>query len=50
MRNLGLLENRKESYGVVALLEKELDVARVSLELAEIDAFIEAVTARKAQL
>ncbi len=45
-----LLENRKESYGVVALLEKELDLSRVTLELTEIDTFIDAVTARKAQL
>lgn len=45
-----LLENRKESYGVVALLEKELDLARVTDELAQVDAFIAAVTARKAAL
>jgi hypothetical protein len=45
-----LLENRKESYGVVALLEKELDLSRVTLELTEIDTFITAVTTRKAQL
>ena len=34
-----LLENRKESYGVVALLEKELDLTNVTQTLAEIDAF-----------
>jgi hypothetical protein len=45
-----LIENRKESYGVVALLEKELDLAKVSLQLAEIDAFTAAITARKAVL
>ncbi len=45
-----LLENRKESYGVVALLEKELDLAKVTLELAEIDAFTAAITTRKAAL
>ena len=45
-----LLENRKESYGVVALLEKELDLAKVTLELAEIDAFTAAITTRKAVL
>jgi len=45
-----LLENRKESYGVVALLEKEHDLAKVTLELAEIDAFTAAITARKAAL
>lgn len=45
-----LLENRKESYGVVALLEKELDLTKVTLELAEIDAFTAAITTRKAAL
>jgi hypothetical protein len=42
-----LLENRKESYGVVALLEKELDLTKVTLELTEIDTFTDAITARK---
>ncbi len=45
-----LLENRKESYGVVALLEKELDLTKVTLELTEIDAFTDAITSRKAEL
>ncbi|MFY8186840.1 MAG: hypothetical protein ACOVLC_02660 [Flavobacterium sp.] len=45
-----LLENRKESYGAVALLEKELDLARVENELEEVDAFIAAVTAHQATL
>ena len=45
-----LLENRKESYGVVALLEKELDLTKVTLALAEIDAFTAAITTRKAAL
>ena len=45
-----LLENRKESYGVVALLEKELDLTKVTLELAEIDTFSAAITTRKAAL
>ena len=45
-----LLNNRKESYGVVALLEKELDLSRVTLELGEIDAFVTAITTRKAGL
>ena len=38
-----LLENRKDSYGVVALLEKELDLTNVTQSLA-------AITARKAEL
>ena len=45
-----LLENRKESYGIVALLEKELDLQRLSKELEEIDAFITLVTQKKASL
>ena len=45
-----LLENRKERYGVVALLEKELDLTTVTLNLAEIDVFITAINTRKASL
>ncbi|WP_026710123.1 hypothetical protein [Flavobacterium filum] len=42
-----LLENRKESYGAVALLEKELDLERVNKQLAEVDEFIAEVTAHR---
>lgn len=42
-----LLENRKESYGVVALLENELDLERLNKEIAEVDAFIAAITAHR---
>jgi hypothetical protein len=45
-----LLENRKESYGVVALLEKELDLTNVTQSLNEIDAFTAEINARKALL
>lgn len=45
-----LLEDRRINYGVVALLEKELDVERISKEIVEIDAFITAVTQKKATL
>ncbi|UOX33099.1 hypothetical protein LXD69_13760 [Flavobacterium sediminilitoris] len=45
-----LLENRKESYGTVALLQKELDLERIGKELEEVDAFIAIVTAHKATL
>ena len=45
-----LLENRKESYGVVALLKKELDLSKVTLELNEIDSFTAAIATRKAEL
>ncbi len=45
-----LLENRKESYGAVALLEKELDLARVEQQLEEVDSFITVITNHKATL
>ncbi|MBY0486140.1 MAG: hypothetical protein K2P85_02960 [Flavobacteriaceae bacterium] len=45
-----LLQTRKESYGVVALLEKELDLTNVTQSLNEIDAFTAAINARKALL
>lgn len=45
-----LLETRRESYGVVALLEKEMDLARVNSEITEVDSFIVAVEAKKASL
>lgn len=45
-----LLENRKESYGSVALLEKELDLERINKELDEVEAFIATITDHKATL
>ncbi len=45
-----LLENRKESYGAVALLEKEMDLNRVARELEEVNEFISIVSAHKATL
>ena len=45
-----LKKNRKESYGAVALLEKELDLERVNKQLDEVNLFIDAVTAHKATL
>ena len=45
-----LLEDRKVNYGVVALLEKEADVQRIVKELEELEAFIAAVTQKKATL
>lgn len=45
-----LLENRRDSYGVVALLEKEMDLGRVEQELVEVDVFIAAIEAKKATL
>ena len=40
-----LLENR-----VIALLQKETDLARVDLQIADIDAFIDAVKDKKIAL
>ena len=45
-----LLETRKESYGSVALLEKEMDLARVVQELNEVDAFIVAIEGKRSAL
>ena len=45
-----LLETRKESYGALALLEKGLDLARITKELEEVNAFIAAITTHKATL
>ncbi|MBF0695013.1 MAG: hypothetical protein IR153_08150 [Flavobacterium sp.] len=45
-----LLETRKESYGTVALLEKEMDLARVNKEIAEVEAFIAVIEEKRAQL
>lgn len=45
-----LLLERKNNYGSIALLDKELDVAQIALQLTEIDAFIAAITAQKATL
>lgn len=42
-----LLENRRESYGTVALLEKEMDLARVVQEIEEVDSFIAAVEEKR---
>lgn len=45
-----LLNDRKGSYGSVALLEKQFDVAKATKSLEEADAYIAALQARKAQL
>lgn len=41
-----VLENRKESYGSVALLQKESELGRIDQQIVEIDAFVAAVEAR----
>ena len=45
-----LLETRKESYGAVSLLQKQLDLSRVEKELGEVETFITTITAHKATL
>jgi hypothetical protein len=41
-----VLENRKESYGSVALLQKESELGRIDQQIVEVDAFVAAVEAR----
>jgi hypothetical protein len=41
-----LLEQRKENYGVLALLQKEYDIASIDRSIAETDDFIAQVTTR----
>jgi predicted transcriptional regulator len=48
--SLFLLNTRKSSYGAITLLEKELNVARITKELEEAAAFVTAVQSRKAEL
>ncbi|MEO5776682.1 MAG: hypothetical protein ABIQ27_07235 [Flavobacterium sp.] len=45
-----LLETRRESYGVVALLEKEMDLARVNQEIVEVDTFIATIETHRDSL
>lgn len=45
-----LLETRRDSYGTIALLEKEMDLARVMQQLAEVDAFMAAVKTKQDEL
>lgn len=45
-----VLETRRESYGVVSLLEKQLDLSRINQEIGEVDAFVTAVETQKATL
>lgn len=45
-----LLETRRESYGVIALLQKESDVARIDREIVEVNEFIAAVEEKRLAL
>lgn len=45
-----VLENRKENYGTVALLQKESELGRVNQQIDEVDTFVAAVEARRLSL
>lgn len=45
-----VLETRRENYGSVALLEKELELERINKELIEVDTFITGLTAHRVTL
>lgn len=45
-----LLAQKDKNYGSVALLMRELEVARIAKEMEEVDAFIVAINARKAAI
>ena len=45
-----LLEQRKGNYGPIAIVEKQYDINCVELAIAETDAFIAAVEARRDEL
>lgn len=45
-----VLEHRLESYGVLALIEQELDLGTLEQQIEEVDVFIAAVNARKLEL
>ena len=45
-----LLETRRESYGTVASLEKEMDLGRVIQEIEEVDAFVLAIQNKLTEL
>ena len=45
-----VLETRRENYGSVALLEKELELERINKELTEVDTFITGLTAHRGTL
>lgn len=45
-----LLNQKKDNYGAVALLENEFEIAKIDAEIAAADDFIAALNARKAAL
>jgi hypothetical protein len=45
-----LLTERKENYGIMALMEKEMDLGMLEKQLAELGVFQTAVTTHKATL
>ena len=45
-----VLENRRESYGAIALLENEMDLGRIHQELEEVNKFITLVEQKMSTL
>ena len=45
-----VLDNRREHYGIIALIQKESELVRVDREIVEVDTFIEALRAKKETL
>lgn len=45
-----LLNQKKENYGVIALLQNEMEQAAIDAQIAEVDAFVATVQAHKATL
>lgn len=45
-----LLEERRESYGAIAMLQKQVEVASIEHEVEELDALISGVEAHRAAL
>lgn len=42
-----VLENRRESYGTISFLEKQMDLERVNREIEEVDVFITTITTHR---
>lgn len=45
-----LLNQKKENYGSIALLQNEMEQATIDAQITEVDAFVAAVTTHKATL
>jgi hypothetical protein len=47
---LRVMNERKDNYGIIGILQREYDLAVIDESIAETDAFIAAIDTRKAQL